>query len=206
MTLRAKIFCLLVLLASFGVLLTRGGTKYPTQGSGAKALLARARASASAPPLPPALIVVPVTNRYYFAATATDNYGQVSDYSNETNLVRTGGWRTVTLAWDRSPGTNVITNYAVLWGGASRSYTNLVNAGTNLSKVVQVLPPMLTNIVVSVTTVNATNLAWAPAIKGLWTMVGATNYSVTNPASSRLFRAVGKKGSVPKLAIKGTWF
>ena len=38
---------------------------------------------------------------------------------------------TVTLAWDPSPGTNIIANYNVYYGAASRTYTNTVSAGTN---------------------------------------------------------------------------
>ena len=42
----------------------------------------------------------------------------------------------VTLAWGASPGTNVITNYAVWFGPAPATYTNHVNAGTNLTVIV----------------------------------------------------------------------
>jgi len=42
----------------------------------------------------------------------------------------------VTLAWDSSPGTNVITQYKVYWGSATRTYTNAVNAGTNLTAII----------------------------------------------------------------------
>jgi hypothetical protein len=38
---------------------------------------------------------------------------------------------TVTLAWDPSPGTNVIANYNLYFGVASATYTNVVSAGTN---------------------------------------------------------------------------
>jgi hypothetical protein len=38
---------------------------------------------------------------------------------------------TVTLAWDPSPGTNIIANYNVYYGAASGTYTNTVSAGTN---------------------------------------------------------------------------
>jgi hypothetical protein len=38
---------------------------------------------------------------------------------------------TVTLAWDPSAGTNVIANYNIYYGVASRTYTNVVSAGTN---------------------------------------------------------------------------
>jgi hypothetical protein len=37
----------------------------------------------------------------------------------------------VTLAWNPSPGTNVIANYNVYYGVASAAYTNVVAAGTN---------------------------------------------------------------------------
>ena len=40
---------------------------------------------------------------------------------------------TVTLAWDASPGTNVIANYKVYYGVASAAYTNAVSAGTSLT-------------------------------------------------------------------------
>ncbi len=40
---------------------------------------------------------------------------------------------TVTLAWDASSGTNVITNYKVYYGVASRTYTNSASAGTGLT-------------------------------------------------------------------------
>ena len=37
----------------------------------------------------------------------------------------------VTLAWDASPGTNVIANYKIYYGVASGTYTNTASAGTN---------------------------------------------------------------------------
>jgi hypothetical protein len=40
---------------------------------------------------------------------------------------------TVTLAWDACSCTNVITNYTIYYGPASRVYTNTVDAGTNLT-------------------------------------------------------------------------
>ena len=39
--------------------------------------------------------------------------------------------QSLTLAWDPSPGTNVIANYNVYYGVASATYTNTVAAGTN---------------------------------------------------------------------------
>jgi hypothetical protein len=43
---------------------------------------------------------------------------------------------TVTLAWDPSPGTNIIVNYNVYYGAASATYTNHVSAGTNTTVAV----------------------------------------------------------------------
>ena len=37
---------------------------------------------------------------------------------------------TVTLAWDPSPGTNIIANYNLYYGAASGTYTSSVSAGT----------------------------------------------------------------------------
>ena len=39
--------------------------------------------------------------------------------------------QSVILAWDPSPGTNVIANYKVHYGVASATYTDVVSAGTN---------------------------------------------------------------------------
>ncbi len=43
---------------------------------------------------------------------------------------------TVTLAWDASPGTNIIVNYKIYYGVASATYSNSVSAGTNLTATV----------------------------------------------------------------------
>lgn len=48
----------------------------------------------------------------------------------------TAGPASVTLAWDKSPGTNVIANYNVYYGPSTRTYTNVVAAGTNLTVTV----------------------------------------------------------------------
>jgi hypothetical protein len=42
----------------------------------------------------------------------------------------------VTLAWDKSAGTNVIVNYAVWWGITPGGYTNSLLTGTNLTGTV----------------------------------------------------------------------
>lgn len=43
---------------------------------------------------------------------------------------------TVTLAWDPSPGTNVIAHYNIYYGVGTREYTNVVSAGTSTTLTV----------------------------------------------------------------------
>jgi len=87
-----------------------------------------------------ATVVRPNTNRFSFMVTATDSYGLTSDPSASVSLPWTNRAITVTCAWDRSPGTNTITNYT-LWQGTNGVYTNSVFAGTNLSASVRIVPP-----------------------------------------------------------------
>lgn len=51
-------------------------------------------------------------------------------------LARAALGASVSLAWDASPGTNVIAHYNVYWGRATRTYTNAVNVGTNLTATI----------------------------------------------------------------------
>jgi fibronectin type 3 domain-containing protein len=48
----------------------------------------------------------------------------------------TAGPASVTLAWDKSPGTNVIAKYNIYYGPSSGTYTNVQSAGTNLTTTV----------------------------------------------------------------------
>ena len=154
------------------------------------------------PPLPApvksaAAAAPAITNRYVFAATAVDKFGLESDYSNEvgcTNL------REVALAWDRSPGTNTVTNYFVYWGGTNWAYTTRWPAGTNLTVTLR-SPNMVprTNVVVTVTTTRATNLLAANSLRGPWLRLNATNWTRTNGISPQYWRAVGR--TRPTLAI-----
>jgi len=203
---RFEKICWLIVLISLAIFLVFkcGGAQRRatvTQGAGAQALIAKTVASmpASGPTLPRA-VIPPGTNRYYFAATAMDNAGSESDYSTEVMFTNTARTSALTLAWDKSPGTNVITNYNVFWGRASRTYTNKQACGLSLTKTVQLVPPPLTNSVVTVTTTGATNLVWASSLKGPWTKLGVTNWTGTNIAGPRFFRAM-KAGS--KVLIAG---
>lgn len=90
----------------------------------------------------------PYTNYFFFAATCIDDRGLESDYSNEVCLATTNALPLrVTLAWDPSPSTNVITNYTIYQGVASYTYTQKVNVGTARTGVVHILPRFWNHIV-----------------------------------------------------------
>lgn len=142
--------------------------------------------SPSAPLIPPAK---PGTNVYYFAATAK-SVDLESDYSDEVSYTNVLKSEFVTLAWDANPSTNVV-GYRIYFGRSSGQYTNVTEAGTNLTCSVRILPPVLSNVVITITSRNATNLQWTPKLGQPWTLLGATNWTATNPAT-RLWRALGK--------------
>lgn len=133
------------------------------------------------------------TNRWYFTATATDTAGLESDYSGEVVVATHATGATVTLAWDASPGTNEIAGYTLYFGGASRSYTNSVQVGTNLMATVHVGSYALTNLLVTVIT-TGTNLESAAVLSGPWKRLDLTSLTLgyTNPASgAAFFRGMG---------------
>lgn len=103
-------------------------------------------------PVAPHLLSPPSTpsyNYYYFAATCTDTKGLESDYSNEVCLETTNcPPLTVALAWDKSPGTNVITNYTIYEGPDTRTYTQQVNVGLCLTGSVTIHPRIWKTILV----------------------------------------------------------
>lgn len=141
------------------------------------------------------------TNLWFFAATATDKQGLESDFSSEvvlTNIFSNSPISLVTLAWDKSSGTNVITNYTIYFGSAHTNYTNLTLVGTNLTGTVRVLPAPLTNTVLTVTT-TGTNLYRSSTLNGPWISLGRTSYAVTNSPSPFYFRS---RPSSSKVSIK----
>lgn len=126
-----------------------------------------------------------------------------------------------TLAWSPPASTNVITNYTLYSGPASRTYTNALPCGTNLTRSTQVArgqtvfvavtatdrdgfqsdysnelilpPPILRNLVLTVTGTNlqySTNqFAW----KWVSLPTNLTSLSVTNPTGTNvLWRGKGK--------------
>jgi hypothetical protein len=140
----------------------------------------------------PAVIIPPnpILTRYYFAATAS-NESLESNFSNEvvfTNQFRSGT-KSITLAWDRSEGA---TSYAIYKGHESGAYSISYPAGTNLFLTVALLWPILSNVVITVTTTGATNLFKAVNPSGPWTALNRTNWITNNPTSREFFRSVGK--------------
>ena len=151
-------------------------------------------AAPAAPPVPKLVLPPPTTSIWYFAATAVDASGLESDYSTEAEFVTTNDVSSITLAWDASPSTNHLT-YRLYTGGTSRTYTNMMNVGTNLVATARLAPPPLTNLLLRVTTINATNLQWSATPRGPWTLLGATNLVATNVPSPRYYRALGRSRS-----------
>ena len=177
------------------------------QGDGAKKLKDWARQSrmeqALIPPSPKEAIgkveSAPIFYpTFFFVATATSTNGLESEYSNEIawQYTKENPWRVLNVAWNPSATNGSISNYSVFFGRSPGAYTNRTECGTNLSATVRVLPPRLTNVVVTIQTVNGTNLAWSESLKGLWKSIGATSVTFTNPIGNRLWKAVGKNSRI----------
>ena len=153
---------------------TRGATKASrrvnktTQGAGATALVSSVKAP-EVPPVPmPKAMAIPTRPPavWFFAATASDTNGLESDYSTE--LIYTNALRTnmVTLAWDAV--TNSKCTYRVYYGRASRTYTNVVNAGAK-TRVQFPLVTVLTNIAITVSWPTKSLTLTNPAGSQYWT-------------------------------------
>lgn len=204
---QAIMWLIAALVFALGILICLA--KSPTQGAGAADLLKPHGKRQQLSPGEPsngndsAPVFYPV---FHFAATATDTNGLESDFSNEAIFEYTSEnpGRVATLAWDPSPGTNVITNYTIYFGRETRTYTNAVLAGTNLTYTVRFLPALKTNVIVTVRAVTGTGLVWALSYSGHWWPVGSTTWTETNPVGPRYWRAVGKK-SPGTVEIKAEW-
>lgn len=147
--------------------------------------------AAEAPPVPKAMPTpAPNYRTWFFAATAKDKDGLESDFSDELSLTETSRIATVTLAWDQSVSwspSNPLT-YRVYCGGKSRTYTNIVEAGTNLTLSLRLTPVSKTNRIVHVSFANASKAWTATHLSGPWAEIAATNVTLTNPAPSQLWR------------------
>jgi hypothetical protein len=185
----------------------------PTQGAGANLLIAKGWPQTATTAYTTTLGLpkpIPLTNSwpYYFAVKAVQ--GELESLLSNitvTNWPETGTWRTVTLTWDASITPSVIANpisYRVYWGEAANTLTNVQDAGANLTANVRILPPPITNLVVTVSSARATNLLYGPTFRGPFTLLGKTNWTGTNPVPTRYWRAVGKsKANPPQVFIKG---
>ena len=132
----------------------------------------------SAGPMP--MLPPPETNTFYFAATATDNFGLESDYTTNRVSASSTSWpMRVTLAWDPSPSTNIITNYKVYAGWEDRMWEYTTNAGTNLT-VQMVLPPPAPprDLVVTLSMTNGLSLTLTNPVSNL--LVRGRSWKVFN--------------------------
>lgn len=130
---------------------------------------------------------------YVFAATAADESGRESDFSNEawfTNRFPKGK-SSVILAWDPPPSTNRITHYFIYQGRFSGVYTNCYDAGTNLLLEVPLSGPAKTNLIITVSATNLDHLMYSDTVKGPWYSMLTNYWRVTNPVAPRMFRAYG---------------
>jgi hypothetical protein len=144
---------------------------------------------AEAPPMSKSAVLPPRV--WYFAATATDSDELESDFSDELSLTETSRIATVTLAWDQSVSwspSNPLT-YRVYCGGKSRTYTNIVEAGTNLSVTVRLARLLKTNRLVVVSS-TSTGMFYGDTMTGPWTYTSETNILTFNPSGNRFYRAV----------------
>lgn len=201
MTFAAKLFWL-ALLAIGACLLVNVKVHGATQGDGARKLVRWARVSRMpTPPLPASAAVraVPSVREEHFAATATGTNGLESDYSSEAVLRHTNRVETVTCTWDPPVGTNAIASYTLWHGPKAGAYTNSVKT-TNTQATLRISPAIPTNLVLTVTSVGLTNIAWRDGWKGSWRLLGATNLCVTNPVatSPRLFLGLGRPATPVK--------
>lgn len=142
--------------------------------------------------LPESMIVQPIEpDVKFFSATAYDEYGE-SDFSNEISFTNSSNTNFITLAWDGNITTNVV-GYKIYSGWYSSQYTNVYDAGTNLSLVVPIYGWPLTNWIITVIATNgATNIAQSGTIHGPWTNLNSTIWTATNPVSPLFFRGIGK--------------
>lgn len=199
-TFAAKLFWL-ALLAIGACLLVNVKVHGATQGDGARKLVRWAKViQMPTSPLaaPAASRTVPIVREEHFAVTATGATGLESDYSSEAVLLHTNRIQTVTCAWDPPDGTNTVALYTLYQGATTGTYTNSVQT-TNTQATIRISPPLLTNVVLTVTSIGLTNIAWCDKLKGRWALLGVTNF-VTNAASAKslLFRGLGRPATVVK--------
>lgn len=176
---------------------SRSASSQTTAGSGSMLLMEKGPTILAFPKaivLPPRQITNTVAWDYPDLSTVTNfrlYRGMSPGIYTSTNL--TGKVLSTTFVW-----TAKTTNYAAVTALGTNGLESL------FSNEIRV-PPIYTNLVVTVMSFNATNLQWATALGKPWTLYGGTNYTATNPAP-RVWRGLGKsKTAPPILSIKATW-
>lgn len=101
------------------------------------------------------------------------------------SLSVTNPGRVTTLAWDGCAVTNGWneTNYFLFWSWTGK--TNSLDCGTNMTQAVTLYPPSKTNHILTITTVNATNIRYRPP-GGTWFLANTNYLRFTNPPASQL--------------------
>lgn len=193
MTTRDKVFWLLwVIIALAAILFTikSSADSFPTQGSGAHDLIRKWKPRAESIP-EPTTVLLPTYRNFYFAAIATNAIGP-SDLSNEAVYTRTSNVTFVTLKWD-APLADNVDGYFLYWGKESGMYTNKTFVGTNLTATARIIPEMPSNLVVTVSSTNSIDLEWSTSIRGPWSRMGSSNFTIMNPSGPRYYRPYGFK-------------
>jgi hypothetical protein len=178
MTRLMAIFCLISICAVAAV-------RNPSavhQGAGAQSLITKHKAAPSTAGLMPSIVVVPpkpVT--FLFTATAYNWLtfdGTTWTYTNSEPstmvfFVRKNHEKTVTIALDPE----AADGFNIQWGRATGELTNIVDVGNVTNATIRIIPPPLTNVVITVT--------------------GSTNWTMTNPPASSMF-FTGKNLTISK--------
>ena len=128
---------------------------------------------------------------YYFVATAW-NSDLESDYSECLVYTPTNYIINISLAWDSV--TNA-TSYTVYYGRYTNVYNKSIDAHSNTCVTIQLQQPSKTNVTLTITTSNATNIAYSTNMKN-WTMLNVTNKTYTNPPSPMFVKPKGNSSSI----------
>lgn len=173
-------------------LLTIGASrKYPSQGSGAFALISKRAAPTTLAAMFPAK--APSSTRTITIAWdyPPTNWNTVSNFTVFCGT-NSGIYWTNWIAGKMLSNTFTIARMTI--------YLAVTADGTNgersdYSNELQFPPPPLTNLVIALTSLNCTNIQYRDGLRGAWTLLGKTNLCETNPAWGpyRLWRGMGRK-------------
>lgn len=203
---------ILALLVSAFCLLHSAFAGPPTASSGAADLIQKSSKppiqQSIAPPLPSVVVAPPTINVWYFQLfSIPTNCGPTFIYWTNNSPSATLTWSIPTGSCQTNTPTNNLSGYEIQWGADPASASNTIFLQTTVSNqfptnlTIHLIPPPLTNLLVTVTTTAATNLQWSPDLAGPWTLLGATNWTATNPPAPRYFRALGRSSATKARAM-----